>query len=820
MKKRVIAFIVALLITASVPFACFAQDDTTEQEVEHCSFVEDDETKKDATCTEDGSVTVRCVAHTDCGNTFTKVFPKRGHDWSAWTPVEGKEPTCTEDGEEERTCQRDGCDVKETRSIPKFGHNMKAGEKVLASCLYGTYTPYTCQNNGCSFSYNEYDLTQSATDHTWVTTTSQEGNVLTVTCECSVCNKTHTKEVTVDEVHNYSVVSEDKAATCKEAGKIRITCDGTHKEGCTEFIEVETPMNANAHNYVTTKVDATCTTEGYVLSKCLNCENEIKTTLPTTAHAWDKGVVKTLATCTNTGVKIFTCSICGDTYTEVIAQKQHKFELINTVAPTCKNGGKSGYKVYKCTTCTATYNEITDDAISHNWSDWTVVQKATDDLYGIEKRTCSICNEEQFRMTNPIGDHTFVEDTETKKDATCTEDGSVTMKCTAHTDCGKTFIKTLPKLGHDWSEWSFSEGKNPTCTDDGEEVRTCKRNGCGASETRVVKALQHDMIIIRSIEKAENVDGYTDYKCSRCEFSYRSIDHNFEWQEKEHATCVAEGSRQQICSVCKAEGKEEKIEKTDHDYKWTVTKKATCKATGVKKQICSVCKAEGKAEKIKKTDHDYKWTVTKKATCKATGIKKQICSVCKAEGKTKKIAKTTHAYKWVISKRATCKATGTRKQVCSVCKVAGKTEKIAKAKHSYKWTTTQKAICNKNGSKNGTQKQICSVCKAVGKTRTIAPSHKWSKSGSQCTVCKKEDKFVKIKSIECTKTEFVVGEKWGDTKIIMAVEFENHTAKLVRTKAPKAFNTDKPTEESHPIKITFNYGGQTSKPIIIVVKAA
>ena len=817
MKKRVFAFIVALLITASFPFVCFAQENESEHPTEYCKLEEDAEDKKDATCTDDGYVTVKCTVHTDCGNTFTKLSPKLGHNWSDWTPVEGKEPTCTEDGEEERTCQREGCDVKETRLIPKLGHTWDNGTIHEADCTHGAYTTYKC--SVCNETKDVVSADAKALGHDWsdwviVNPTNDKAGSATRTCKN--CDEIETVEIKA-QGHTFDAAKyTETPATCTAKGSRTYTC--TAHENCGVSVTVDTDFAQHSYEL---KYDekATCTKDGKIVMECSVCHKSKDIIIPKFGHTWDYGVVTTEPTHKATGVRTFTCSTCNETRTERIEKLPHNFAAGEEVLPTCKDGGKSGYIPYICS-CGESYVKLTNKAISHSWSTWTVVQKATDDLYGIEKRTCSICNEEQFRMTNPIGDHNFVEDAKTKIAATCTEDGSVTMKCSAHTDCGKTFIKTLPKLGHDWSEWSFSEGKNPTCTDDGEEVRTCKRNGCGASETRVVKALQHDMRIIGSIEKTENVDGYTDYKCSRCEFSYRSIDHNFEWQEKVPATCMTEGSRQQICSVCKAEGKEEKIEKTDHNYKWTVTKKATCKATGVKKQICSVCKAEGKAEKIKKTVHDYKWTVTKKATCKATGIKKQICSVCRAEGKTKKIAKTTHAYKWIISKKATCKATGTRKQVCSVCKVVGKTEKIAKAKHSYKWTTTQKAVCNKNGSKNGTQKQICSVCKAAGKTRTIAPSHKWSKSGSQCTVCKKEDKFVKIKSIECTKTEFVVGEKWGDTKIIMTIEFENHTAKLVRTKAPKAFNTDKPTEESHPIKITFNYGGQTSKPIIIVVKAA
>ncbi|MDE7087416.1 MAG: hypothetical protein K2O67_04405, partial [Clostridia bacterium] len=43
-----------------------------------------------------------------------------GHDWGAW--VETKAATEDEEGEEKRECQRDDCDGKETRTIPKLDH--------------------------------------------------------------------------------------------------------------------------------------------------------------------------------------------------------------------------------------------------------------------------------------------------------------------------------------------------------------------------------------------------------------------------------------------------------------------------------------------------------------------------------------------------------------------------------------------------------------------------------------------------------------------------------------------------------------------------
>lgn len=58
-----------------------------------------------------------------------------GHDFTEWT-VE-KEPTETEEGLEVRTCEREGCEVREERAIPKLP---VTPDKVDKSALENTIT--------------------------------------------------------------------------------------------------------------------------------------------------------------------------------------------------------------------------------------------------------------------------------------------------------------------------------------------------------------------------------------------------------------------------------------------------------------------------------------------------------------------------------------------------------------------------------------------------------------------------------------------------------------------------------------------------------
>ena len=69
------------------------------------------------TCTEDGEKVWECSR---CGMKKTEKIPALGHDWGAWTVT--TPATCTNEGVETRTCNRDPSHV-ETRTIPTTGHN-------------------------------------------------------------------------------------------------------------------------------------------------------------------------------------------------------------------------------------------------------------------------------------------------------------------------------------------------------------------------------------------------------------------------------------------------------------------------------------------------------------------------------------------------------------------------------------------------------------------------------------------------------------------------------------------------------------------------
>ena len=104
---------------------------------------------------------------------------------------------------------------------------------------------------------------------------------------------------------------------------------------------------------------------------------------------------------------------------------------------------------------------------------------------------------------------------ENEVEPTCTEEGSYdeVVRCTVCNEIISTEHKTTAALGHSWGEWSVT--KEPTCSEEGEETRTCSR--CNAKETRSLDKVEHDWddgkIIV---EPTFSNTGLIEYTCRKC----------------------------------------------------------------------------------------------------------------------------------------------------------------------------------------------------------------------------------------------------------------------------------------------------------------
>ncbi len=184
----------------------------------------------EATCTDPGYTgDTYCL---DCGKLIAKgkVVPAKGHQWSEWTVT--KEATCTEKGEETRTCSV--CNETETREAEAHGH--KTTDTVVApTCTADGYTEHVCDICGESWR----DTVVPATGHT-----TELCNAKEATCTesgytgdqvCTVCGEIVEKgEVIPATGHSWGEWEITKEATC--------FADGEKTRICTVCGETETEV--------------------------------------------------------------------------------------------------------------------------------------------------------------------------------------------------------------------------------------------------------------------------------------------------------------------------------------------------------------------------------------------------------------------------------------------------------------------------------------------------------------------------------------------------------------------------------------------------
>ena len=392
----------------------------------------------------------------------------------------------------------------------------------------------------------------------------------------------------------------------------------------------------------------------------------------------------------------------------------------------------------------------TNDIGVHKFSTWTTTKNATCTQVGTKSRKCTVCGKTETQTIAKTGHKSVTDKTIS---ATCTTDGKTEgSHCSV---CGAVIKAqdTIKATGHKFGDWTTT--KSSTCTESGTQIRKCEI--CGATESKSLSAKGHTEIVDKAIPATCRTDGKTEGShCSVCgavikaQDTIKATGHKFgNWTTTKSATCTESGTQIRKCETCgateskslSAKGHTEVVDKAIH---------ATCTTDGkTEGSHCSVCGAVIKAQEIiKATGHKFgNWTTIKPATCTESGTQIRKCETC---GATESKSLSAKGHTEVVDKAitATCTTDGkTDGSHCSVCGAVIKAQDTIKATgHKFgNWTTTESATC----TESGTQIRKCETCGATESKSLSAKGHTevvdkaipatcttdGKTEGSHCSVC-------------------------------------------------------------------------------------
>ena len=377
----------------------------------------------------------------------------------------------------------------------------------------------------------------------------------------------------------------------------------------------------------------------------------------------------------------------------------------------------------------------TNDIGVHKFSTWTTTKNATCTQVGTKSRKCTVCGKTETQTIAKTG-HKSV--TDKAIPATCTTDGKTEgSHCSV---CGAVIKAqdTIKATGHKFGNWTTT--KSATCTESGTQIRKCET--CGATESKSLSAKGHTEVVDKAIPATCTTDGKTEGShCSVCgavikaQDTIKATGHKFgNWTTTKSATCTESGTQIRKCETCGAT-ESKSLSAKGHTEVVDKAIPATCTTDGkTEGSHCSVCGAVIKAQDtIKATGHKFgNWTTTKSATCTESGTQIRKCETC---GATESKSLSAKGHTEVVDKAipATCTTDGkTEGSHCSVCGavIKAQTTITATGHKSSGWIVDKTASIGVKGSKH----KECTVCKKVLETAEIPALSRISISKASVTL--------------------------------------------------------------------------------------
>lgn len=639
------------------------------------------EQTKAPTCTDSGEETRTCLT---CSATETREVAPIGHTWGRWQLV--RKATANEEGLEKRVCENDPSHVEE-RAIPKTTHVhglTKVAAKLPTCTEAGNSEYWVCTegDNPCGRLFSdaagtkglaEDEVTVAPLGHSWGEVVYEWSEDNTTCTAKRVCLRDASHEVS--ETVETTVLTE-RAASCTKGGRLKYTAKFNNADFGSQIKIVQT--GALGHTPPST---------------------------PTIK------IVK-YPTCTEFGSydSVAYCTVCGEEIEgsrshEKLAPYGHNWNSVSSA--TCT---KAGTVTYTCTACNTTI-EAYVPALGHDWGPWEITKPATDTEAGEETRTCSRCSATEQRPI-PLPTHVHKEELLDHYPATNPADCSETDPGPGHVEywwckiCHRFFIRlgqeetgsadielddetklkevssddiVIPFV-HEWDEGVVTI--EPTCTTEGIRTHTCAR--CGVTMTETLEATGHvpgEVSHTVFIKPSCVTSGFAwdVQKCKTCgqELSHQlavvePVGHDWEdWVVVHEATETEEGEITRRCKTV-AEHVETVITPTaghtwgEPSYVWSPDY-STCTAT----HVCTRCGAS-ESEEMQAIS-----AITKDATCEEKGeitytaVFKNATFGVKTET-LPGIAALGHEWgEWAVTREATGDSDGEESRTCSRC---GKTE--------------------------------------------------------------------------------------------------------------------------------------------------
>ena len=453
MKKIVLFLLIALVLLVSC-----------NQDEVHVHKFDEGTVTTAPTCTTEGVKTFKC----QCGETKTEEVPALGHDKEN---VEAKEATCTEKGwKAYEKCKREGCDYSTYEEIAAKGHTEGTPVTTAATCTAAGSTVVKCTVCNEVISTTPIEKLEHTSNDGVVTTEptcTEEGEK---TFSCTVCNTVLSTEKVPATGHSYGDLK-TTAATCEKDGEEYKVCSVCN------YKNVERTLAKLGHNFKGTETvvqQATCTEKGSKTIKCTRCEKT--TTEEIAAKGHTETSVTTAATCTAAGSTVVKCTVCNAVISETPIEKlgHTSNDGVITTEPTCT---KEGEKTFSCTVCNTVLSTEKVDATGHSYGELKTTA-ATCEKDGEEYKVCSVCNYKNVERTLTKLNHDFKGTETVVQQATCTEKGSKTIKCTR---CEKTTTEEIAATGHDFEETGTVKSE-ATCQ--AAKVVTYKCKNCTHTEDR------------------------------------------------------------------------------------------------------------------------------------------------------------------------------------------------------------------------------------------------------------------------------------------------------------------------------------------------